>query len=193
MFLLFGLMLIEILKISYSFSLSQMIQPGLANLFHGNDLLKSTQAAIHKNDFEQMKASILEGFYLHVNDMGKELTKMNGEWNATGELGQQSALISSFVTFVRKLNLPLKSLGKLEIEKIPVFVNKKSKTKKPANHSVRGHNFTEYSFLTVKPVCSKCNMPFWGIGYQGLICQSKILVIFKKMTIDRVFNNWLYF
>lgn len=147
-----------------------MFLKGLANLFQGSEMLKLTQ--VHKSDFETVKNTILEGFNTYISEIAKDIVKINGDWNGVGELGQQSALISSFVTFVKRLNLPLKLIGKLELEKIPVFISKKSKTKKPSNHTVRGHNFTDYSFLSVRAVCSKCNQPFWGIGYQGLICQS---------------------
>ena len=61
---------------------------------------------------------------------------------------------------------------KIDLDKIPTLLNKKIKTKKPQTVSIRNHQFIE-TLLPIKSTCYKCSLPFWGIGYQGLYCQSK--------------------
>ena len=143
-------------------------QMGLANLFHGNDLLKMTQ--MNKNDFDSMKASIADALHLYINEMGREIGRVCVDWNGSND-PHLSALISSFVTFTKRFGLPIKQIGKIDVEKIPTFVNKKAKLKKNSSSSTRGHSFIDCSFLNPKLVCAKCNYSFWGIGYQGIICQ----------------------
>ncbi len=59
----------------------------------------------------------------------------------------------------------------MELDKFPTFVNKKFKNKKQQGNANKNHNFFDHSF-PVKTLCYKCNFPFWGIGCQGLQCQS---------------------
>ncbi len=66
----------------------------------------------------------------------------------------------------------MKNYLKIDFEKIPIFNNKKIKMKKNPSENFRGHVFMEMQ-MPVKSYCTKCNLPFWGIGFQGLICQSK--------------------
>lgn len=147
----------------------------------------------NKNDMDSMKQAVLELFQFYIADLSKEIqNKIGSEWNATGESALQSALVSAFVTFTRRLNLPLKQLGKLDVDKIPIFVSKKVKSiKKSANQSnIKGHCFVDCSFLSVKSTCLKCGQPFWGIGYQGMICQSKTFIfqlnIYFSKLLDKV-------
>lgn len=163
---------------------------GLANLFQsGSDLLLksslstyqqpsvSSSFSTNKSDQESIKQGILDSFQQYLTEIGKEIqTRIGSEWNGPVETAQQSALISSFITFARRLNLPLKQIGKVDIDKIPSFVSKKVKGSKKAvagQSSVKGHCFIDCAFLSVRSVCVKCSLPFWGIGYQGMICQSK--------------------
>ena len=141
------------------------------SLFPGSDLLKmSTQ--INKNDFDSVRPAIADSLHSYVNDLGKEIQRVSVDWNSSAD-ATLSALICSFVTFIKRFNLPIKQIGKLELEKIPTFVNKKPpKLKKYSSSSQRGHSFIDCSFLNPKLVCAKCNYSFWGIGYQGIICQS---------------------
>ncbi|CAF0826197.1 unnamed protein product [Brachionus calyciflorus] len=147
--------------------LKDVKQMGLANLFHGNDL----KLSINKNDFESMKPIINEGLMSFIATLGNEINKINNEWNGSHDSAHISAMISSFVTFAKKLGLPIKQIGKFDIDKIPTFVSKKIKLKKNSSYSIRGHSLIDCSFLTVRSVCCRCNQPFWGIGHQGLICQ----------------------
>jgi hypothetical protein len=71
----------------------------------------------------------------------------------------------------------MKSLGRFEYDKIPLFLNKKYKTKKSQTIQKLGHIFSD-TILPIKSCCSKCNLAFWGIGNQGVVCLSKF--IFKK-------------
>lgn len=128
---------------------------------------------VHKNDFDNMKVQIVDVFNKHTMDLGRDVLRLNNEWNGSNETAHLSALISSFATFVKRLGLPLKQIGKCDLDKIPMFLNKKLKLKKNSSCSVRGHNFVDCYFSSVKAICSRCNQPFWGIGHQGLICQSK--------------------
>jgi hypothetical protein len=144
---------------------------GLANLFHGNDLLKLTQ--MNKNDFDSMKVSIAEALHLYIGELGKDIHRVTGDWNGPSD-AHISALVSSFATFVKRFNLPVKQIGKVDLDKIPTFVNKKPKLKKSSSNSTRGHSFIDCSFLNPKLVCAKCGYSFWGIGFQGIICQSKL-------------------
>ena len=100
---------------------------------------------------------------------------MTNDWNdPRNQEAHLSAMISSFCTYVRRYNLPLKNIGKVDIDKIPAFVCKKHKVKKISNNTPRGHNFSEYICTNPKIICNKCKQQFWGIGNQGLICQSKL-------------------
>jgi hypothetical protein len=126
-----------------------------------------------------MKAAICEELHLYVNELARDVQRVSGDWNGPTD-AHISALISSFVTFVKRLNLPIKHIGKVDLDKIPTFVNKKPKLKKSSSSSTRSHSFIDCSFLNPKLVCFKCNCPFWGIGYQGIICQSKCLAYFSK-------------
>lgn len=188
---------------------SNLLCLGLANLFqNGSELFQkpplpsssinhstsvSSTTGVNKlstastNDHpDHMKAAVLEWFQSYIGELAKDIhTKIGSEWNGTGEQAQLSALTSSFVTFVRRLNLPLKQVGKLDIDKIPVFVSvKKMKSGKSklssssaSQISLKSHSFVDCAFLSVRTVCVKCGQPFWGIGYQGMICQSKRLSI----------------
>lgn len=139
-----------------------------------------------------MRNNIVDALNLYVNELGKEVNRISNDWNDTKLTeSQQSALISSFVTFVKQHNLPIKHIGKFDIDKIPMFFNKKPKLKKSSCSSSRGHNFTDHCFLTVKAVCSKCQHPFWGIGYQGLICQSNFTLSFRPSQIAKIHVNKL--
>lgn len=138
-----------------------------------------------KNDTpDQMKAAVLDWFQVYIGELAKDIqTKIGSEWNGGVESAQASALTSCFITFVRRLNLPLKQVGKVDIDKIPVFVMSKKAAKsgkKPSTSqiTVKGHCFVDCAFLSVRSVCVKCSMPFWGIGYQGMICQSMIYSFF---------------
>ncbi len=143
----------------------------MANLFHGSDLLKITQ--INKNDFDSMRSALADSLQMYVSELAKEIAHVCVDWNSSTD-AILSAYICSFVTFLKRYNLPIKQIGKVELEKIPTFINKKPpKLKKTSSSSQRGHNFIDCSFLNPKLVCAKCNCSFWGIGYQGIICQSK--------------------
>lgn len=127
-----------------------------------------------KNEPDNYRASIADSFHRYLNDIQNDIARISVDWNDIRTVeSQASALISSFVTFIKKFNLPIKYIGKYELDKVPTFINKKFKLKKSPVTSVRGHNFAD-SFVSVKSTCLKCGLPFWGIGYQGLICQSKI-------------------
>ena len=119
-----------------------------------------------------MKSSIADALHLYINELSKDIQRISVDWNGSNE-AQLSALISSFATFVKRFNLPIKQIGKIDMEKIPTFLNKKAKLKKNSSSSTRGHSFIDCSFLNPKLVCAKCGYLFWGIGYQGIICQSK--------------------
>lgn len=128
---------------------------------------------------DSMRHAIVESLQAYVGELARDIqTRMGGgaEWNgAMGESACTSALASAFVTYARRLQLPLKQIGKLDVDKIPTFVSKKAKgaAKKVATQSsVRGHGFVDCAFLSVRAVCVRCGQPFWGIGYQGMICQS---------------------
>lgn len=138
---------------------------------------------IHKNDFDSMKASIVDGLQTYMNELSKDLVKLNNEWNGSIDTAHLSALISSFASFAKRLGLPIKQIGKYDLDKIPMFVNKKLKLKKNSSSSMRGHNFSDCSFLTLKSSCCKCNLPFWGIGYQGLMCQSMFNLIIRAQSL----------
>lgn len=119
-----------------------------------------------------MRNSIIESFHPYLNDLGKEISRINSDWNdvRTPE-ALISALISSFATLIKRYNLPIKHIGKYDVEKIPMFMQKKSKIKKNSSNSSRGHTFLDNFFISSKSLCSKCSLPFWGIGYQGVMCQ----------------------
>ena len=113
---------------------------------------------------------------MYIAEISQEISRISQDWNDPRSVeAQKSALISSFVTFVKRFNLPIKSIGKFELDKIPTYLSKKIKTKKipPSSYSTRNHNFVDNLYLTSKLTCSKCNQAFWGIGFQGLICQSR--------------------
>jgi hypothetical protein len=147
-------------------------------LFHGNDLLKQSQSL--KNDLDLMRTVLAESFQPYVADISRDICRVFNDWNEVPRYPEAnlSALISAFSTFVKKFSLPIKHIGKIELDKIPMFVNKKSKMKKysSSNQSSRGHSFVENQFLSSKAVCCKCNQAFWGVGTQGLICQSKFIL-----------------
>src|SRR5690606_1695270 len=101
---------------------------GLANLIYGNDLLKLTQANAAKpsTDLEGMKACIADALHLYVNELGKDVQRVSVDWNGPHD-AHASALICSFVTLVKRFALPIKQIGKVDVEKVPTFVNKKTK------------------------------------------------------------------
>jgi hypothetical protein len=156
---------------------------GLANLFHGNDLLRLSQSC--KTDSDQIRIEIANGFQIYISEISQEISRISQDWNDPRNVeAQKSALISSFVTFVKRFNIPIKNIGKFELDKIPTYLNKKLKTKKLPNtsHSLRNHNFMDNLYYTSKATCTKCNQAFWGIGFQGLVCQSiclHILLFYK--------------
>ena len=141
--------------------------------YGGSDLIKHYQNA--KNESEHFRVYIADSFQRYVNDISNEIGRISSDWNdIRSSESQLSALISSFVTYVKRFNIPIKHIGKHELDKIPTFLNKKSKNnKKNPVIPARGHNFVE-SFISVKSTCLKCGLPFWGINCQGYICQSKI-------------------
>ena len=114
---------------------------------------------------------------MYITEISQDIQRISQDWNDPRSIeAQKSALISSFVTFTKRYNLPIKTIGKFELDKIPTYLSKKIKTKKmtSTNHSARNHNFADYLFLSSRTTCLKCNQAFWGIGSQGLICQSEI-------------------
>ncbi|RNA21970.1 Rho guanine nucleotide exchange factor 12, partial [Brachionus plicatilis] len=149
-------------------------QIGLASLFHGNDLSKMS-VSIDKNDFDSAKSYIVANLANFVEELGKNLVKINNEWNGPRDTAHISALTSSLATFIKRFNLPVKQIGKYDIDKIPIFFNKKLKAKKNSTYSVRGHSLIDSVFFLKRSVCFRCSQPFWGIGYQGLACQMVIL------------------
>lgn len=144
---------------------------GLANLFQGgSEFLRLYQQ--NKTDSDQIRSSILNLFANYIGEITSEVSRLSADWNdARAHEALSIALISSFCTYVKRYNLPLKHLGKIDIDKVPTFVNKKFKIKKTHNSTARGHNFIEFLFPNCKSLCVKCKQPFWGIGNQGLICQ----------------------
>jgi hypothetical protein len=88
-------------------------------------------------------------------------------------------------------------IGKFDLDKIPTYLNKKIKTKKTPNSSTRNHNFVDNLYYNSKSTCSKCNQAFWGIGFQGLVCQSNyhidldLLIHLKKFSFRKflIFKN----
>jgi hypothetical protein len=153
--------LIKLIRIYY---------PGLANLFHGNELMRLSQQ--YKTDSDVMRNSIVDSFHPYLNDLGKDISRINSDWNdPRTQEALISALTSSFATLIKRYNLPIKHIGKYDVEKIPMFMQKKSKLKKSSSNSSRGHNFLDNFFISSKSLCHKCSLPFWGIGYQGVSCQ----------------------
>jgi hypothetical protein len=153
----------------------------LANLFQGGGELLKLQ--LTKNELEHSRQAIVELFQRYLNEIAIDLIKLISDWNDPRQQeSQASALICCFVTYTKRYNLPIKQLGKYETEKIPTFMSKKPKNKKNSVISLRGHNFVDYSFLSSKSQCVKCNIPFWGIGNQGLICQSKWKNVMKLIS-----------
>lgn len=146
---------------------------GLANMFQANEILKLTQ--MNKSDADTMKCAVADALGFYTNGVARDLQRISQDWNGPNE-STQSALICSFATFVKRYSLPIRKFGQVEMEKVPTFVNKKPKLKKSSSSSSRGHSFIDCSFFNPKLVCAKCQHPFWGIGYQGVICQSNILI-----------------
>jgi len=110
---------------------------------------------------------------MYISEISQDISRISQDWNDPRSIeSQKSALISSFVTFVKRFNIPIKMIGKFELDKIPTYLNKKIKTKKTPNSSTRNHNFVDNLYYNSKSTCSKCNQSFWGIGFQGLVCQS---------------------
>ncbi len=128
----------------------------------------------YKYDSDLIRSTIAESFHMYVIEITKEINKICLDWNDIPKHQEAylSGLICSFATFIKKFNIPIKYIGKFELDKIPMFVNRKSKIKKFSSNN-RGHNFIEYQFVSPKSLCAKCNQPFWGICSQGLFCQSK--------------------
>jgi len=140
-------------------------------LFHGNDFLRLSHS--FKADSDQMRIEIANGFQMYISEISQDISRISQDWNDPRSIeSQKSALISSFVTFVKRFNIPIKMIGKFELDKIPTYLNKKIKTKKTPNSSTRNHNFVDNLYYNSKSTCSKCNQAFWGIGFQGLVCQS---------------------
>jgi hypothetical protein len=122
-----------------------------------------------------LKAFIADLFDPYLNDIKQDISRVSIDWNdIRSNEALASALICSFSTYIKRFNLPIKQIGKFEIEKIPSFVNKKSKIKKNTSITIRGHTFVDCTVSSSHIVCGKCNLSFWGIGYQGLICQSML-------------------
>ena len=130
-----------------------------------------------------MRMYIADGFQVYINELGQDIQRISLDWNIESRSidSQKSALISSFVTFVKRFNLPIKYIGKMELDKIPTYLSKKIKTKKMpgTSHSMRNHTFVDNLYLSSRVTCQKCNQAFWGIGFQGLICQSELLIEHK--------------
>lgn len=89
----------------------------------------------------------------------------------------RSALSSCLATFLKRYASNIK-IGKYDLDKFPTFLNKK-KSKKQPEKLAKNHSFFEKSF-PIKSICSKCNLPFWGIGFQGYQCQSMQLFSFMS-------------
>lgn len=120
-----------------------------------------------------MRAALAEGFQVYVNELSHDLAKKDVEWNDPRNTdAQRTALLCLFATFCKRYNIPVKAIGRTDIDKIPTYLNKKLKSKKPLSCSSRNHYFVENIFSSSKLTCVRCNQPFWGIGYQGYICQS---------------------
>jgi hypothetical protein len=155
--------------------LREVKQLGLANLFHSTELLRLSQSFKPESVLsDQMKTAITDGFQSYITEITADISRISQDWNDPRSIeAQKSALISSFVTFVKRFNLPVKSIGKFDLDKIPTYLSKKIKTKKLPNsaHSARNHHFVDNLTLSSKLTCSKCAQAFWGIGFQGLICQ----------------------
>ena len=128
--------------------------------------------SIDKNDFDSNRSCMVAILDKYPEELGKNLVKINNEWNGPKDTALISALASSLATFIKRFGLPVKQIGKYEIDKIPIFFNKKLKLKKNSTYSVRGHSLIDSVFFLKKSLCCRCNQPFWGIGYQGLTCQS---------------------
>jgi hypothetical protein len=158
-------------------------------LFHGNDLIKLSQT--QKNEWDLIRNTLAESFHMYISEIAKEINKICLDWNDIPKHQEAylSGLICSFATFIKKFNIPIKYIGKIELEKIPMFVNRKSKIKKLSSNN-RGHSFVEYQFISPKSLCAKCNQPFWGISSQGFLCQSKDA---KNLVQKKYFDNFIYF
>ena len=138
---------------------------GLANLFQG-ELSKLSQQ--HKNDSEHMRLL----FHSYLVELGAEANRVL-DWNGGAE-SQKAALIICFASFAKRYSLP-KQIGKVDLEKLPTFVNKKLKLKKASPITCRSHVFVELLETSSRATCLVCIKPFWGIGYQGFVCQSKLI------------------
>jgi len=118
--------------------------------------------------------SLVGLFPEYINEISNEIHRISSnDWNdPRNQEAVSSALISSFCTYAKRFNLPIKHIGKIDIEKIPTFNNKKfMKIKKVSGNTAHGHNFVECSYMNTRTTCLKCKQAFWGIGNQGLICQ----------------------
>jgi len=144
----------------------------LANLFQGGgEFLRLYQQ--NKADSDQMRASLISLFHDYINEIANDIQRISSnDWNdPRNQEAPLSALISSFCTYAKRYSLPIKQIGKIDIEKIPTFNNKKfMKIKKMPGNTAHGHNFVECSFTNTRTICLKCKQAFWGIGNQGLIC-----------------------
>lgn len=87
------------------------------------------------------------------------------------------------MTFLKRYVTGMKSISKYDLDKFPSFNNKKVKVKKLPEKMTKGHSFFEQIFA-LKTVCFKCNLPFWGIGTQGLQCQSKFIHVSYYIQIN---------
>ena len=156
---------------------------GLANLFQGGgEFLKLYQQ--NKNETDQMRSSLVGIFQDYINEISADINRISSDWNDSRvHEAQTSALISSFCTYLKRYNLPLKHIGKLDTDKVPTFMSKKFKIKKTPGNSVRGHNFVEFLYTSSKSTCFKCKQSFWGIGNQGLICHSQFTSTFMLFYI----------
>ena len=147
---------------------------GLANLFQGE--LSKMSGQQNKSEVEQMRALLQN----HLTEVGTEANLLP-EWNSGGMEAQRTAMVVAFASFIKRYNIPVKQLGKFELEKISTFVSKKLKLKKTSPIACRSHVFVELLETSSRSTCLICSKPFWGVAYHGLVCQS--ISLFDKINI----------
>lgn len=176
---------VEIVNLQLS-KFREVNQMGLANLFQGGELAKACY--LYKNDSDQVRQALANLFINYLQELVRlnDLNRISTDWNDSRlQEAQCSALLSSFATYIKRFNIPIKYLARYELEKIPSFVNRKFKPKKQSATSLRGHSFIEFSSACTRILCSKCKQAFWGIGNQGLICQkSKCEIKFHRSCLQ---------
>ncbi len=176
---------VEIVNLQLS-KFREVNQMGLANLFQGGELAKACY--LYKNDSDQVRQALANLFINYLQELVRlnDLNRISTDWNDSRlQEAQCSALLSSFATYIKRYNIPIKYLARYELEKIPSFVNRKFKPKKQSATSLRGHSFIEFSSACTRISCSKCKQAFWGIGNQGLICQkSKCEIKFHRSCLQ---------